>query len=244
MQCNFEAIKVVGIRNTSTEMAVGTTIILIVYQQSNQIERSRYISIGRVKVIKKNMATLRKYLILFLLIIAASKCSYQDQYIIHNNGAYQTKVEGDSMIKTKNNGKYYDFFLEKFDSTIVVYFGDEEKYFHLLKYDTITKKGVYKIYYEDKLAFRYEVLKNAPQGIGKMYDVSNGELILVGVFNDSRLDGPLLRYDEDGEVIYFAKFNNGKFQKFWYHHAAIRNSSRKQLSRKTTNPLIVPITEM
>lgn len=144
--------------------------------------------------------------------------------------------EGDTIKRGLESSSVYDYFMGlEFEDTVLDF--SDEPYVQVLSLNKVDHSGYLKIYFKEKLIFRYEVLNGKISGIGYKYDYKTGRIELYGLFYNSRLNGPLVRTNLDGSVAYIVNYRKGKFKKYIYHY---RNKSEEDLmefSEKHGDPM-------
>jgi hypothetical protein len=142
----------------------------------------------------------------------------------------------DSIFIVSYIDEYFDYFKGTMDKFAVIDFS-EEKYRKVLSMHKTSKKGFIRIYFRDLIIFEYRIVDEVVQGVGSKYDYKTGQVIIHGLFKDSKLNGPLLFYNENFEVDYIAKYRKGKFIKFLYHKKAKDNTDLKEINKNAKDPM-------
>ncbi|MFO7878586.1 MAG: hypothetical protein R6V52_00925 [Bacteroidales bacterium] len=181
----------------------------------------------------------KKILIFFLLFNCI--CAFAQKKSFNKNYAF---LQTDTVIKSCS---VFDFFRQELDSNVYtvgsvflmppdsLYFNKKNEY--IIKVSN-PKNGHLKIYFKNKLLYKYMLINNEIKGTGFCYYPFSGNVALQGRFKKGKLNGLVFVQNENGEMIEVMKFKKGQYLKHIYHWLSFSKKSLRARSKKrSSNPL-------
>ncbi len=100
------------------------------------------------------------------------------------------------------------------------------------------KNGYLKVYFKNKLLYKYMLIDNEIKGTGFCYYPFSGNVALQGTFKNNKLNGEVFVLKENGEILEVMKFKKGKYIKHLYHWLSFsKKSLRARSKNRSYNPL-------
>ena len=75
------------------------------------------------------------------------------------------------------------------------------------------------------------------EGIGTKFYYSNGIIQMHVLFENSKLNGPLIFYNHKQKIEYIANFKKGKFKGYLFHKKAKNYKHLKKLNKSAIKPI-------
>lgn len=150
------------------------------------------------------------------------------------SGTPTKNVSGDSTYYQWKGALVYDYFIQRFDSSLV-YSMDPAEYLQIEVVSNITGNGSSKIFFKDKLIRSYEITETRISGIGQAFS-QFGKLEYVAMFENEALNGTSTFFDPNGFVTEIVIFKKGRFKKYLYHYQAKSKERLRRLNKNSEGP--------
>lgn len=152
----------------------------------------------------------------------------------------KTKTENDTLFQVIRSQEYFDYFVGAIGAYAVAYaevdFSNED-FEQVLTTHTASKSGYLRIYFRGKVVFQYEIQNYSIEGIGVRFNFESGDVLLQGLFQDGKLNGPLIEFVNGKAILFIAKYKKGKFKKYLYHADFKGKHNLKRLNKKARDPM-------
>lgn len=156
----------------------------------------------------------------------------------------QSNDASKDILKCITKSVIFDYFRQQYDSTIfiigsvAVMRGDSLSFKTKNDYCIDSSDTELKIYFKNRLLYKYELHKGKIEGTGFCYYPFANAVAIQGQFKDSKLDGLVFVQSRDGSLIEVMEFKKGKYLKHIYHWLSLDKKSLKARSKgRSSNPL-------
>jgi len=146
-----------------------------------------------------------------------------------------------------NNDYVFDYFRQERDSMVqlvscvILMPTDSLSLYGENQYTTKVsnpKNGFLKVYFKNKLLYKYMLNDNEIKGTGYCYYPFSGNIALQGRFKEGKLHGLVFIQKEDGEILEVMKFKNGIYIKHIYNWLSFsKKSLQARHKNRSSNPL-------
>jgi hypothetical protein len=111
-------------------------------------------------------------------------------------------------------------------------FSGENIYHHVFRGDSLN------IYFKERLLFNYAI-KDGYISTGKIFYPFEDRIALWGQFKDNKIDGIVVLFNINGEILEIIEFRKGKYKSHIYHwHIGSASSRRLILHSPFENSVI------
>lgn len=181
-----------------------------------------------------------------LMLVSISFCCFTShgQYDKFWESNFEKSIKGDSIIFESSSSEHMNYFTQEMTSS-TYYFGNISlgdlndlaysslKMTQIVRIHNESNCGNYFVYLNGNLLFDYEIQENAVQGVGKCYYLCfECPIVSIGLFSNGKLNGPLLVFDKEGNILEIQNYKNGKYKGHLYHYLAKTKVALKEGNKK------------